>query len=380
MRGVFNIMKKRVLLFMDVFSCGGIERFLYNTCKFINKDLYDISVVSVVLDKKSHYIEMFDEICIPIDQLIVQNETNPLKRMQQGHKAFSAYLKKIDKKTIIHFNISNSIDMKYAQIAKKAGFNNLIYHSHNSDATSNLKRMAHYLFRPYRYKYSKRYIACSEKAAIWMYPSKIVNNKKYTIINNAIDVSLYDYNDEVRKKVREKLGIKNEILLGHIGRYNIQKNHDFLIDIFYEFHKIICNSKLLLIGDGKLFDTISLKIQRLNLENNVITIKQTNKVNEYMQAMDAFVLPSLYEGLPFVLVEEQAAALPAIVSNTITHEIEITNYIKYFSLESNAQKWAKKIIDLLKLNRTSTLSEISVAGFNILDSIKKLENIYSSFA
>ena len=379
MREAFNVMKKKVVLFIDIFGCGGIEKFLYNTCKFINRSEFDISVVSVILDKNSYYIKMFDEINVSIDQLVEHIETNPLKRMLKGHKAFSKYLEKLDKKTIIHFNISNSIDMKYAKIAYNAGFSNLIYHSHNSDATSHLKRIAHYFFRPFRYNYSQKYIACSKEAAIWMYPSEVINNRKYTIINNAIDVNLYDYNDKSRQKSRNDLNIKKEILIGHVGRYNIQKNHDFLIDIFFEIHKVLHNSKLLLIGEGELFDQIFSKIKSLSLEKDVIIIKQTNKVNEYMQAMDVFILPSLYEGLPFVLVEEQAAALPAVVSDTITREIEITNYIKYFSLDCSAKKWAEEAIDLLKLERKSTLEKISAAGFNASENIKKLECIYRSF-
>ena len=135
----------------------------------------------------------------------------------------------------------------------------------------------------------------------------------------------------------------------------------------------------MLIGEGELFDQIFSKIKSLSLEKDVIIIKQTNKVNEYMQAMDIFILPSLYEGLPFVLVEEQAAALPAVVSDTITREIEITNYIKYFSLDCSAKKWAEEAIDLLKLERKSTLEKISAAGFNASENIKKLECIYRSF-
>lgn len=371
---------KKILFFIDVFGCGGIERFLYNTCKYIDKMKFEVSVLSVVLDENSYYIKMFDDIGISIDKLIDKKETNVLKRAVNGHKAFKEYLNSISKDVIIHFNISNSIDMKYAEIAYELGFSNLIYHSHNSDATSNLKRVAHYLFKSCRCKYSALNIACSKKAAIWMYRKKDIYKKNYVIINNAIDAGLYDYNEEKRKKIRKELSVGDDLLIGNVGRYNIQKNHDFLVDVFYYIHEKRKDSKLLLIGEGELFQHIELKIKKLGLDKNVIFIKQTNKVEEYLQAMDVFVLPSFYEGLPFVLVEEQAAGLPSVVSDTITQEVKITDCLNYLSLDLGPKEWASRVLLLLNNKRYSTLSTIIKSGFDVHDSIQKLEKIYESFS
>lgn len=160
---------KKVILFLDAFGCGGIEKFVVSVCSKINRVRFDISILAVIKDEKTYYDEQLKASGIVIEQLLGYVETNPIKRMHLGHKCFKKYLRQLDKNTILHFNVSNSLDFEYASIARRMGFRNLVMHSHNSDATSNLKRMVHHFFKLFYCHIGSVNMACSKKAAVWLY-------------------------------------------------------------------------------------------------------------------------------------------------------------------------------------------------------------------
>lgn len=300
------------------------------------------------------------------------------------YQKFMINLFKKNKYKIVHSNI-NTLSVFPLRAAKKAGVPVRIAHSHS---TSNPKEWKKNLIKniliPFSKKYANVYFACSELAGRYLFGNKTFDEGKVTIINNAIDVEKFVYNEDIRKKVRNELKEKykskindDTLIVGHIGRFVKQKNHEFLIDIFNEIHKRKENSVLILVGQGSLQKEIEEKVNNLGLQNSVLFLGQRNDANELYHAMDVFVLPSLYEGLPVVGVEAQAAGLLCKLSNAMTKETKILDTTNFIDLNLPAEVWAEKIIeDYEKFERKNVSKEFENNGFNIKKEAKKLEDKY----
>lgn len=300
------------------------------------------------------------------------------------YQKFMINLFKKNKYKIVHSNI-NTLSVFPLRAAKKAGVPVRIAHSHS---TSNPKEWKKNLIKniliPFSKKYANVYFACSELAGRYLFGNKTFDEGKVTIINNAIDVEKFVYNEDIRKKVRNELKEKykskindDTLIVGHIGRFVKQKNHEFLIDIFNEIHKRKENSVLILVGQGSLQKEIEEKVNNLGLQNSVLFLGQRNDANELYHAMDVFVLPSLYEGLPVVGVEAQAAGLLCKLSNAMTKETKILDTTNFIDLNLPAEVWAEKIIeDYEKFERKNVSKEFENNGFNIKKEAKKLEEEY----
>lgn len=254
-----------------------------------------------------------------------------------------------------------------------------VCHSHNSQSESGLKGWVRDFLKIPLKLVATDFLACSKKSAEWLYGKNYLNDGKVKIIYNAIDTKKYLFDKEIRKLVRNKFSIENKFVVGHIGRFNFQKNHDFLLDIFGEIHKKYPDSMLMLIGDGELHQNIERKIDMLKLRDNVILTGFRTDVHDLLQAMDVFLLPSHFEGLPVSIVEAQASGLPCIISNCVTKEIEFTDLIFYVSLKQSAITWADKVLKVNVENadsRKNTYELIRRAKYDICESAKMLENFY----
>lgn len=234
------------------------------------------------------------------------------------------------------------------------------------------------VLRPFSKVFANRYFCCSELAGSWLFGNKTYNQGKVYLLNNAIDVDKFKYDEKIRKSKRKELKIKDkDLVIGHIGRFVQQKNHSFLIDIFNEVHKQNKNTILLLAGEGPLKEEIENKVKELGLEKNVMFLGQRNDANELYQAMDIFLLPSLYEGLPVVGVEAQAAGLPCFFSTDMTKETKVLQTTKFIPLTHTSQYWGKEILKQLNSStRGDTEKEITKNDFNIKVEATKLEQQY----
>lgn len=279
---------------------------------------------------------------------------------------------------IVHSHI-NTLSVFPLYAAKKVGIPIRIAHSHSTTNKREWKKnLLKQLLRPFSKKYATHYFCCSELAGRWLFGNKEYDKGNVYLLNNAIDIDKFKYNEKIRKEVRDELGIKDDTLvIGHIGRFVEQKNHSFLIDIFKEVHDKNKNSILILVGQGPLMNDIKEKVRKLNIEDSVIFLGQRSDANRLYQAFDIFLLPSLYEGLGMVLIEAQVSGLPCIASTEVPIVAKITNNLDFIDI-NKIDEWVDKIIFVSIKNRKDYIKKISYGGYDIKLESKKLENEYYS--
>ena len=196
-------------------------------------------------------------------------------------------------------------------------------------------------------------------------------------MKNGVNLDKFCYSAEARDRMRKEYGLKDCRVIGHVGGFNRQKNHTFLLDIFSEAVKADPNARLVLIGDGYLRPQIEEKIKRLHLEEKILLLGLRSDVNELIQGMDVMVMPSLYEGLPLVAVEWQAAGLPVLLSDTITQEAKIADNVEFERLDAPAAVWAKRALQMSALpNNPNAAAQVRAAGYDIADNAQKLRQLY----
>ncbi len=291
-------------------------------------------------------------------------------------------LKKIFKENkyrIVHSNI-NTLSVFPLYAAKKAGVPIRIAHSHSTtNKKEKKKNLLKQLLRPLSKRYATDYFCCSELSGRWLFSDKEYDKGNVFLLNNAIDLDKFKYNEKTRKEKRKELNIKDDIkVIGHLGRFVEQKNHRFLIDIFNEIHKIDKKTLLLLAGQGPLMDEMKQKVKDLDIDNSVKFLGQRSDAAELYQAFDLFLLPSLYEGLPVVGVEAQASGNLCYLSDDMTKETKVLDSTKFMSLSQSAKEWADNILkDLKTYKKHDTKKEVSDYGFNIELEAKKLVKKYN---
>ena len=278
---------------------------------------------------------------------------------------------------IVHSNI-NALSVFPLFAAKKAGVPIRIAHSHSTTNKAEWKKnLLKQVLKPFSKVYANTYFACTEHAGRWLFGNKTFDKGLVTVINNGIDVDSYSFNEKIRKEKRKELHLKDtDIVIGHIGRFMKQKNHEFLIDIFNELYKENNNYKLMLIGQGPLQDTIKQKVKDLGIEENVLFLGQKSDANKYYHAMDLFLFPSLYEGLGMVFVESQTSALPSIASTEVPEIAKVSDRAYFIGLDQPIKVWVNKINEVLNQDRNIDIKRIKDAGYDIVTEAKKLETKY----
>ena len=351
----------RVLHFLGSMNQGGAENFVMNLYRSIDKTKIQFDFLvnrEGIFDQeiKSMGGKIF---LIPALQNIGQIQyTRNLDRFFKEHKEYQ----------IVHSHI-NQVTGLILEIANKNDIPVRIAHSHSSKSAKNpiVRIYKDYLGSKIN-KNATILFGCSDKANEWLYKK---NKDKAIIINNGVDVEKYRYNIETRQKIRKELKIKdNEIVIGHVGRFSKVKNHSFLLDIFKFYCTYNPHSKLILVGDGELKNDILNKIKELELQEKVLMLGNIDNVHEVNQAMDYFVFPSFYEGLPVSLVEAQISGLKVFASDRITKMVQVTNNIKFLDINESAQIWAEEILST-QLDRKDMSEDVIKEGYDIREIAKK---------
>ena len=253
----------------------------------------------------------------------------------------------------------------YLPIAKKAGAPVTVAHARNAGVVKGLKGIATRFFRQGLAGKADYCFACSTLAGQDVFGRDVMKAERVKVIYNAIDVARFTYDEKKREEARKQLCISEKLVLGHVGRFEYQKNHPYLLEIFAEVCKERPDAVLFLLGEGENRPAMEERCRQLGIDDKVRFLGNCRDTDRYYQAFDIFLLPSFFEGLPGVLVEAQAAGLRCFVSDTVTREAKATDLVTYLSIEKPAVSWAKEILGRADYERRNTAQELTAAGFNV---------------
>jgi len=355
---------------------GGMEKFIMNIYRKIDRKKYQFHF-AVHTNEESDFDK---EIKSLGGEIIVfpKFRQNPIKYRNVWNKFWK---KNNEFYSAFHFHTNTLGNIEGIKAALNNKFRKIIIHAHSSYATKGKFQKLHLYFHRLNQKYVLRNelicLAVSNKAAKWVFGHDSLVSGKVKIINNGIDYEEFYFNKASRFKTRNKLNIDNALVLGHVGNFLPVKNHEFLIKVFEELLKLHKNSRLILLGDGPLQEQIKQNINNSEIQNKVFFIGNIPDVSEYLNSMDVFMFPSLYEGLGLSMIEAQINGLPVIYSDTITNEVEISEYCSNESLESSPSVWALKLYQYSSYRNTTKFLD---PKFDINNTVIKITKIYSDLS
>ena len=316
---------------------------------------------------RGDYDEEITSLGVPIYHVPIRGK-HPITYASTVKKVFKAH--PVD---IVHCNMDSACG-NFLSLARKCGIQNRIAHSHTTkyQAKNGIKRLIGVHSKKKIHNVATIRLACSKKAGQWLF-----EGDPFEIVNNAINLSLYYPKKEIYVGKREELGISDKtFVVGHVGRFCYEKNHKFLLQVFAKVNENYQNSRLLLVGTGELMDTIKAFAKKLGIESKILFLGMRTDIPELLQAMDCFVMPSIFEGLPVAGIEAQAAGLPCLYADTITPEICMTNYMEQLPLD-DPNEWAKKVIKMHgKRNADKAQCALRKHGYDIEIESKKLIELY----
>lgn len=362
-------MPRIAIISLNPLSNNGVTSVILNLLSSLDRNNLDLFIFT---DKK-----VDDKVKMRLLELNVKLIQIENKRSFMPNK----YIRELKKELIdnnieiLHVHGNSATMWLEIFIGKLAGIPIRIAHSHTSKALSN---SIHFILRPLLIKDMTLGIGCSDLSQKFAF-----RNKKSIILNNGIIIEDYKFDTDKRKFWREKLGIDQEFVIGHVGNFVPVKNQIFICKVVNELKTIgLTNFKLILIGDGDTQDDIKQYIENHNLQSNIILLNSNVKVNELYQAMDLFILPSLFEGFPMVLIEAQTSGLNCLISDRVSKTTNILGTSKFLDIESpnSPTNWAKEIIN--QKNKFKTASRINSykiveeSGYSVSKISKKLDEIY----
>lgn len=357
----------RILQCVNNMHRAGLETMLMNYYRNIDRD-------QIQFDFLTHRPERgdYDD---EIEQLGGRVYYAP-RLYPQNYPAYFAYMKRFfaehPEYRIVHSHIDS---MSYLPLlaAKKAGIPIRIAHSHNTSLDRDFKYLLKQYFRKRIPSVANVHLTCGVEAGEFLF-----GDRNAQVIPNAVDAEKFYFDPQLRQKTREQLNLQEEFVVGHVGRMTYQKNHKKLIEIFNALQQKKPRSKLILIGVGEKESEVRRQVQDLGLENKVLFLGKQTAVNELYQAMDVFVLPSFYEGIPVVGIEAQLADLPCFFSDTVSREAVFNSRTYYMSLQEPAEQWADAILRQSSQLRSAEREEIIGSCYNIKHAYKMLQDFYLS--
>ena len=244
---------------------------------------------------------------------------------------------------------------------------------------SEKKTLVKLALRPFSHWFATDYMANSIDCGKWQFGEKTYQKGRINIFKTVINADENAFDQELRSVTRSKFGWDGKMVYGFIGRYVEQKNPLFLIDIFNEISKRQDNAVLVMIGFGELEGEMMARVQNYGLQNRVENLGRRDDIRQFYNAFDAFLLPSLYEGMPVVGVEAQCCGLSIFFSKNITEETTACDLAHYIGLDKSASQWAETIVPIVKKekdDRKSRVDEVKHAGFDSESEAHRLQEFY----
>ena len=367
----------RVLQVIAGMNAGGMETMIMNYYRNMNRNKIQFDFL-ITAKEKCFYEDEINQLGGKIYR-ITSRSTNILKNRKELKEFF-----KNNKYSVVEFH--QGITYYYPlKMAKKYGVKIRIIHNHGIDRKFLKKyRIYNELFAKKRISnLATNYFSCSEEVNNQLFSNKILKQGNIKIVPNAIDIEKYKYNKIARKEIRQELKIdENTKVYGHIGTFTYPKNHKFLLEIFEKINKKEKESKLVLIGSGILESDIKRKVTENGLQEKVIFLGIRNDIEKVLSAIDCFLFPSIFEGIPLTLIEAQANGVPIIMSNTISDKVLINSNCNRISL-NNESEWIKMSLETISESETDRINRnkmVAQTKFNIKTQAKKLQEIYLEYA
>lgn len=359
--------KPKKILFIEATDLkGGIETFILNTASDISPDKYELYLLT------------------ECEKASIENEFISLGgkiiRISPADGSKYRYIRDLNRVIrkgafdIVHINKNSLSNPLPVILCSLWGVEKIILHSHNTrPANGRASVPVHRLFRLiFRFLKLER-AACSDKAALWMFG----RNKEYLLVKNGVDTEKYRYLEKTGTEQRIRSGISAQTFcVCSVGRLCEQKNPFFIVDIFEKITELHKDSRLFMIGSGNLRESIEEYIANKGLSGKIVIQGNRSDIPELLQMMDLFLMPSLYEGLPFAAIEAQAAGLPVLISDTVDPDVKILESSETESLDSSAEEWAAHCLNMRRYHRRDTTAEIIKSGYDIHSAVKALEQIY----
>lgn len=361
----------KVLLFSLSENIGGIETLLRNLNKQFDHSEFEFDFVTTYAS--------------PVYKEEFLSSGSRIFKLPSQKRVISYYfaLKKIIKQNhydVIHVNKNSCADITPFLVGHRLHVPVIIAHAHNTKSSvGRAADILHYFNRPRVDRLMTHAFASSQAAAEWMFGKKYCKTHAVPILKNGIQLESLRFDETKREEIRQRLSLGGKFVLGHVGRFSPRKNHDFLLEIFKTIHEKNPKSVLMLIGTGPLMAQIQRKIHVLGLSDAVMFMGAQKNINEYYAAMDAFILPSLADDLPVAAIEAQASGLPVFVSDTIDGEVEITDTVKWLSLQQPAEIWADMVLNTCDCFERKDQSEaLRCAGYDIGQTAGRIAEVYKT--
>ena len=358
---------KKVLMVVHEMNRGGIENFIMNLYRSIDREIIQFDFVVHV-----NKVCEFDDEIASLGGTIYHCPDYRVVNHIAYSKWWNSFFRQHPEYKIVHSHLDSCANI-HLRIAKKYGLIT-IAHSHSSCEGSGIRAIVKSMLKIDFNSCCDYKFACSKAAADWLYGKE---SKNAVIINNGIDSEKFIFNPAVRANIRSELGISDcEVVIGHVGRIDKNKNQSFVIDIVKSLNDAGVSSTLVSVGKGAELENNIRKAKSLGIEEKVIFLGLRDDVNDVLQAFDVFVFPSLYEGLGLAVVEAQASGLPCLISDTITDEVSCTKSVFFMSRDLAPEEWAKEVVKLLQFERVNTQENIIRAGYDIKSTEKQLTDFY----
>ena len=362
----------RVLHILDSMEMGGIQSFILNIYRSIDnsKMQFDFLLHREMNNENEKEIKRMggNIYFVPTRRKGIKKNKEALKDFFKQHTGYDA----------IHFHISSLSYVEPLMAAKKAGIPVRIVHSHSSQAPKNNKFhiVLHEINKRRLHRFATHYFSCSDRAAQWFYGNTKMLDKSI-FIPNGIQINEYAFDPDVRKAYRKEFQVEDRRVIGHVGRFQYPKNHEFLIELFRAYARTDDKAVLMLVGDGENRMNIEKVVGEYGLSDKVFFLGSRNDVNKILQMFDLFILPSRYEGFPVTMVEAQASSLPCIVSDTVTHSVDISGKVRFCKLSDSMEVWINNIREMLTCERDlAGVDKVRNAGYDMKDIINNLFCLY----
>lgn len=351
---------KRLLCLVSSMNSGGAETFLMKLYRVIDRSKYQMDFC-VNIYEKGFYDDEIESLGGRIYHIPPKSSD-----VTEYRKQLTQVVKEGQYRSVLRIT-SNAAGFMDLMLAKRAGAIRCCARSSNSSDGDNFTAwLAHRLGRFLYDRYVDVKIAPSDLAARYTFGKKAYDRGDVSILHNAVDLSVFQYNTEDRQKIRKEFQIaQNSLIVGHIGRFDVQKNHKYLLDVFAQIIKRRSDAVLLLVGRGPLEDEIQAIVGKMGLMDRVVFAGIRNDVSKLLSAMDVLVFPSLYEGMPNAVIEAQATGLPCVISDTITREADITGLVKYHSISEGADAWARATLSEAGIARNEQTERFVSAKYDI---------------